>query len=164
VEKTISKVLILTCVLMVALAVVPWILAVIDIENSGKLKYKKYVLPEISLGEDIWDGDFSESLARPLFWVQRRPIEPAKEVEVTPIENTASSSLQFMGFLMKDDLKQVWIKVDGTVSAVQEGQEIAGWIVIHISDGSAVLVRGKEKLILPESQAGSDRIKLHRLD
>ena len=163
-EKSVSKVLILTCVLVVALAVAPWILAVIDIENSDKLKYKKYLLPEISLGADIWDGDFSESLARPLFWVQRRPIEPAKEVELTPVEDAASSNLQFMGFLRKDDLKQLWIKVDGTVSAVQEGQEIAGWTVEQILDGSAVLIRGEEKLILPESQAEPDTIRLRRLD
>lgn len=164
-DKTVSKILIIIAALMLLLAVIPWVLLAINKADTTVIKHNKYELPEILIDEHISNGvDLSESIMRPLFWVQRKPFVSSDNILDADAALPANYNLQLLGFLVKDDIKQAWIKADDIVNVVQEGDSISGWTITTLAAGTVTLVRDNEELVLPEKKEQSETISLHRID
>ncbi len=152
-------------VLMLLLAVAPWVLLAINNGDTKIIKHNEYELPEILIDENISSGvDFSESIMRPLFWVQRKPLLSTDNIIDANTASPTNYNIQLLGLLIKDDIKQAWIKADDVVSVVQEGDSVAGWAISTLAAGTVTLIRDDEKLVLPSPKEPSETISLYRVN
>lgn len=90
------------------------------------------VLPEEVSAVDVAPD---AALTRPLFWAERRPVEPVMAVveaeQPTPLQELAGARL--LGVLAKDDHYTALLEVDGKVERVTQGSTVKEWKVVDIT-------------------------------
>ncbi len=88
-------------------------------------------------------GDFSETVARPLFLPSRRPLAPAEDA---PAEAVTRDLFTLMGVIISADERMALVKrrKTGEVLRLIEGQRVDGWLVEAIMPDRLALSHGEE--------------------
>ena len=102
----------------------------------------------ISLAEPSLDTG-NDFVARPLFWVSRRPLEPIPVVdtaaeadrEATPVETSNASALdkvKLRGTFASGSEVGVIVNFDGQRMRMVTGDSLEGWSLVGVEEGGAV--------------------------
>lgn len=82
-----------------------------------------------------------ETLSRPLFWEERRPVAvaaiPPEVVEPVKEEIVELEGVRLMGILLQEQNKTALFEVDGQVIRLQQGDKLKQWVLKFI-DGTRV--------------------------
>ena len=105
------------------------------------------ILPDEQVNKGI---SVSEALSRPLFWVERRPDEQAKqEIDVRPVESIQPlSGIRLVGIIANDLSHVALFEVDGKTARIKQGERVQQWTVSEVLENEVRLTSGTERTTL----------------
>ena len=101
-------------------------------------------------------GDFSETVARPLFMATRRPPEPEEvEVEAEPIVGAQRNLFNLLGIVTSSDERVALVtrRRGGDFLRLVVGQRVDGWLVVAIEPDTMTLSQGDATEVLKLTDA-----------
>ncbi len=101
-------------------------------------------------------GDFSETVARPLFMATRRPPEPEEVVvEAKPTAGAQRNMFNLLGIVISSDERVALVtrRRGGDFLRLVVGQRVDGWLVVAIEPDSMTLSQGDATEILKLTDA-----------
>ena len=101
-------------------------------------------------------GDFSETVARPLFMATRRPPEPEEvEVEAEPTVGAQRNLFNLLGIVTSSDERVALVtrRRGGDFLRLVVGQRVDGWLVVAIEPDTMTLSQGDATEVLKLTDA-----------
>ncbi len=101
-------------------------------------------------------GDFSETVARPLFMATRRPPEPEEvEVEAEPTVGAQRNLFNLLGIVTSSDERVALVtrRRGGGFLRLVVGQRVDGWLVVAIEPDTMTLSQGDATEVLKLTDA-----------
>lgn len=107
--------------------------------------------------------ELREVLARPLFWMERRP--QAVVVEAEDVVPAASADgIRVVGVIVRGDVQTVLLNTGQGVERARIGDTVAGWRVESATGASVKLVSGERTVDLDVVQPRNELIRLESID
>ena len=110
-------------------------------------------------------GDFSETVARPLFMATRRPPEPEEvEVEAEPTVGAQRNLFNLLGIVTSSDERVALVtrRRGGDFLRLVVGQRVDGWLVVAIEPDTMTLSQGDATEVLKLTDATRPKRRKNR--
>lgn len=128
-------------------------------DNQGRVPFLNVdILPQ---EQELIASSGQEALTRPLFWVARRPIEPAESAEPMQPERVAPlEGVRLLGIMARDNQYTALLEVDGKVQRVGDGVDVKQWTVSELTARKITFMAGDSSAVLTMEREPHHSIQL----